>query len=34
MALVALLAVIFVFATYVDIPALEIITGQRYIGLE
>jgi 4-hydroxybenzoate polyprenyltransferase len=33
-ALVGLLAVTFLFATYVDIPALEIFTGQRYIGLE
>ena len=33
-ALVGLLAVTFLFATYVDIPALDIFTGQRYIGLE
>jgi 4-hydroxybenzoate polyprenyltransferase len=33
-ALVGLLAFTFLFATYVDIPALEIFTGQRYIGLE
>lgn len=33
-ALVGLLAVTFLFATYVDIPALELFTGQRYIGLE
>jgi 4-hydroxybenzoate polyprenyltransferase len=33
-ALVGLLAVTFLFATYVDIPALEAFTGQRYIGLE
>jgi len=33
-ALVGLLAVTFLFATYVDIPALEVFTGQRYIGLE
>jgi len=33
-ALVGLLAMTFLFATYVDIPALEIFTGQRYIGLE
>jgi 4-hydroxybenzoate polyprenyltransferase len=32
--LVGLLAITFVFATSVDIPALEIFTGQRYIGLE
>jgi 4-hydroxybenzoate polyprenyltransferase len=34
MALVGLLAVTFLFATYVDMPTLEIFTGQRYIGLE
>jgi hypothetical protein len=33
-ALVSLLAITFLFATYVDMPALEIFTGQRYIGLE
>ena len=33
-ALVGLLVVTFLFATYVDIPALDIFTGQRYIGLE
>src|SRR6267154_290068 len=33
-ALVGLLAGPFLFATYVDIPALEVFTGQRYIGLE
>jgi 4-hydroxybenzoate polyprenyltransferase len=33
-ALVGLLAAAFLFATYVDIPGLEIFTGQRYIGLE
>jgi hypothetical protein len=33
-ALVGLLAITFLFATYVDMPALEIFTGQRYIGLE
>ena len=33
-ALVGLLTVTFLFATYVDIPALELFTGQRYIGLE
>jgi len=33
-ALVGLLAVIFLLATYVDMPALEIFTGQRYIGLK
>jgi 4-hydroxybenzoate polyprenyltransferase len=33
-ALVGLLAVIFLIATYVNIPALEIFTGQRYISLE
>jgi hypothetical protein len=33
-ALVGLLAVTFLFATYVDIPALGIFIGQRYIGLE
>jgi 4-hydroxybenzoate polyprenyltransferase len=32
--LVGLLAVMFLFATYVDIPALDLFTGQRYIGLE
>jgi 4-hydroxybenzoate polyprenyltransferase len=34
MALVGLLVVTFLFATYVDIPALDIFIGQRYIGLE
>jgi 4-hydroxybenzoate polyprenyltransferase len=33
-ALVGLLAATFLFATYVDIPALDIFTGQRYISLE
>jgi 4-hydroxybenzoate polyprenyltransferase len=33
-ALVGLLAVTFLFATYVDIPALDIFTGQRFISLE
>src|SRR5215467_3448634 len=33
-ALVGLLAVTFLFATYVDIPALDLFTGQQYIGLE
>ena len=33
-ALVGLLAVTFLFATYTDMPALEMLTGQRYIGLE
>jgi len=33
-ALVGLLAVTFLFATYVDMPALEIFAGQRYIGLQ
>jgi 4-hydroxybenzoate polyprenyltransferase len=33
-ALVGLLAVTFLVATYVDMPALDIFTGQRYIGLE
>jgi len=33
-ALVGLLAVTFLLATYVDIPALDLFTGQRYIGLE
>jgi 4-hydroxybenzoate polyprenyltransferase len=33
-ALVGLLAITFLFATYVDIPALEIFIGQRYISLE
>jgi 4-hydroxybenzoate polyprenyltransferase len=33
-ALVGLLSVTFLFATYVDIPILELFTGQRYIGLE
>jgi 4-hydroxybenzoate polyprenyltransferase len=33
-ALVGLLAVTFLFATYVDIPALDLFSGQRYIGLE
>jgi 4-hydroxybenzoate polyprenyltransferase len=32
--LVGLLAATFLFATYVNIPALEIFTDQRYIGLE
>jgi 4-hydroxybenzoate polyprenyltransferase len=32
-ALVGLLAIIFLFATYVDVPVLEIFTDQRYIGL-
>jgi 4-hydroxybenzoate polyprenyltransferase len=32
--LVGLLAVTFLFATYMDMPALEMFTGQRYIGLE
>jgi 4-hydroxybenzoate polyprenyltransferase len=33
-ALVGFLAITFLFATYVDMPTLEIFTGQRYIGLE
>jgi 4-hydroxybenzoate polyprenyltransferase len=33
-ALVGLLAATFLFATYVDIPALDLFTGQRYIGLQ
>jgi 4-hydroxybenzoate polyprenyltransferase len=33
-ALVGLLAVTFLFATYVDIPALEVFSGQRYISVE
>jgi 4-hydroxybenzoate polyprenyltransferase len=33
-ALVGLLAVIFLFATYVNIPALDLFTAQRYISLE
>ncbi|PWT78496.1 MAG: hypothetical protein C5B58_15220 [Acidobacteria bacterium] len=33
-ALVGLLSVAFLVATYVDIPALDLFTGQRYIGLE
>jgi 4-hydroxybenzoate polyprenyltransferase len=33
-ALVGLLAITFLFATYVDMPALEIFTSQRYISLE
>ena len=33
-ALVGLLAATFLFATYVDIPALEQFTGQRFISLE
>lgn len=33
-ALVGLLTVTFLIATYVDIPALEIFVGQRYIGLQ
>src|SRR5437660_480391 len=32
-ALVGLLAITFLVATFVDMPALEIFTGQRYIGL-
>jgi hypothetical protein len=32
--LVGLLTVIFLLATYVNMPFLEIFTGQRYIGLE
>jgi 4-hydroxybenzoate polyprenyltransferase len=32
-ALVGLLAITFLFATFVDMPALEIFSGQRYIGL-
>src|SRR5262245_7532647 len=32
--LVGLLAITFLFATYVDMPALDLFTGQRYIGLE
>jgi len=28
------LVVTFLFATYVDIPVLDIFIGQRYIGLE
>jgi 4-hydroxybenzoate polyprenyltransferase len=34
MALVGLLAFAFLFATYVDIPALEVFTSQRYISLQ
>ena len=33
-ALVGLLTATFLFATYVDVPALDLFTGQRYIGLE
>ena len=33
-ALVGLLGATFLLATYVDIPTLELFTGQRYIGLE
>jgi 4-hydroxybenzoate polyprenyltransferase len=33
-ALVGLLAVTFLFATYVDMPGLELFTGQRYINLQ
>lgn len=33
-ALVGLLAVTFLFATYVNIPALDLFAGQRYISLE
>jgi len=33
-ALVSLLAVTFLFATYVNIPALDLFAGQRYISLE
>jgi 4-hydroxybenzoate polyprenyltransferase len=33
-ALVGLLVIAFLFATYVNIPSLEIFTAQRYIGLE
>jgi 4-hydroxybenzoate polyprenyltransferase len=33
-ALVGLLAVTFLFATYVNIPALDLFTGQHYISLE
>jgi 4-hydroxybenzoate polyprenyltransferase len=32
--LVALLVVVFVLATFINIPALEIFIGQRYIGVE
>jgi 4-hydroxybenzoate polyprenyltransferase len=32
--LVGLLAIIFLFTTYVNIPALDLFTSQRYIGLE
>jgi hypothetical protein len=32
--LVALLAVVFVLATFINIPALEIFTGQRYIAVQ
>jgi 4-hydroxybenzoate polyprenyltransferase len=32
--LVGLLAAAFLFATYVDIPALDVFTGQRYISLQ
>jgi 4-hydroxybenzoate polyprenyltransferase len=34
LALVGLLVFTFLFATYVDIPILDVFTGQRYIGLE
>jgi len=33
-ALVGLLAITFLLATFVDMPALEVFTGQRYISLE
>jgi len=33
-ALVGLLAATFLFATYVNIPALDLFAGQRYISLE
>jgi hypothetical protein len=33
-ALVGVLAVTFLFATYVDMPTLAMFTGQRYISLE
>jgi hypothetical protein len=32
--LVVLLTLTFLFATYVDMPMLEMFTSQRYIGLE
>ena len=31
---VALLAALFLFATYINIPALDALTGQRYISVQ